>query len=324
MSVRPTVVILLAGLSAGALAQSLSSAFEQGTTLGRSGNQTARGTVSSNTATSNVPGYTANPPEAAYFGGGGISAPAAAATRACVNAGGDSDSFAAQRCNAVDFSQSNPSRHPSFTIGANDPLRTGAKTITADPQRIAGNIAGTYSDCTVQPSTQPPVFETQICHQARTLERLSCDKILTVTPVATPGCTPGQFLTHVKADPCASCVDTLAYDFTCGVNGYVMHAYTIDKNSGHVNTELGTQNVPGALNTHIAKTAGPSRFDGIYCFETFYSQTCAGTDCTLGAWFSNPCQDTSHFGASTFAMPTTTTFADSWDDQCAALEARAR
>ena len=153
MSVRLTVIILLLAMSTGALAQSLSSAFEQGTTLGRSGNQTARGTVSSNTATSNVPGYTANPPEAAYFGGGGISAPAAAATRACVNAGGDSDSCAAQRCNAVDFSQSNPSRHPSFTIGPNDPLRTGAKTITADPQQIAGNIAGTYSDCTVQPST---------------------------------------------------------------------------------------------------------------------------------------------------------------------------
>ena len=186
------------------------------------------------------------------------------------------------------------------------------------------SIAGTYSDCTVQSSPQPPVFETLMCHQARTMERLSCDKILIVTPVSTPGCTPGQFLTHVTADPCASCVDTLAYDFTCGVNGYVMHAFTIDKDSGHVNTELGTQNVPGSLNTHIPKTAGPSRFDGFYCFDTFYSQTCAGANCTIGVWFSNPCQETSNFGTSSFAMPTTTTFTDSWDDQCAALEARAR
>jgi hypothetical protein len=271
-----------------------------------------------------VPGYTANPPEAAYFGGAGISAPAAAATRACADAHGDRASFAAQGCNAVDFSQTNPSRHPSFTIGPNDPLQIGAKTITANPQSIAGNIAGTYSDCTVQSSTQPPVFETLMCHQARTMERLSCDKMLIVTPVSTPGCTPGQFLTHVTADPCASCVDFLAYDFTCGVNGYVMHAFTIDKDSGNVNTELGTQNVPGSLNTHIPRTAGPSRFDGFYCFETFYSQTCAGANCTIGVWFSNPCQETSNYGARTFAMPTTTTFTDSWDDQCAALEARAR
>ena len=316
--------MLLAALSAGAVAESLSSAFEQGATLGRSGNQTARGTMSSSTATSNVPGYTANPPEAAYFGGAGISAPAAAATRACADAHGDRASFAAQGCNAVDFSQTNPSRHPSFTFGPNDPLRTGAKSITANPQSIAGNIAGTYSDCTVQSSTQPPVFETLMCHQARTMERLSCDKILIVTPVSTPGCSPGQFLTHVTADPCASCVDYLAYDFTCGVNGYVMHAFTIDKDSGHVNTELGTQNVSGSLDTHIPKTAGPSRFDGYYCFETFYSQTCAGAHCTIGVWFSNPCQETSNYGARTFAMPTTTTFTDKWDDQCAALEARAR
>ena len=321
---RRGVVMLIAALNTGAHAQPLSDAFDQGATLGRSGNQTARGEISNSTAPSKVPGYTANPPEAAYFGGAGISAPATAATRACADAGRDKGSFSAQGCNAVDFSQTNPSRHPSFTFGPNDPLRTGAKTITANPESIAGNIAGTYSDCTVQTSTQPPVFETLMCHQVRTMERLSCDKVLIVSPVSTPGCSPGQFLTHVSADPCPSCVDTLAYDFTCGASGYVMHVFTIDKDSGHVNTELGTQNVPGALTTHIPKTAGPSRIDGFYCFETFYSQTCAGTNCTIGVWFSNPCQDTSNYGVSTFAMPTTISFNDTWDDQCAALEARAR
>jgi len=318
------VVIVVALVSTGVCADPLSDAFEQGGTLGRSGNQSARSTLNSSAATSNVPGYTANPPEAGYFGGSGISAPAAAATRACADAGGDGASFASQRCNAVDFSQTNPSRRPSFTIGPNDPLRTGAKSITANPESIAGNIAGTYSDCTVQSSTPPPVFETRMCHQARTMERLSCDKILIVTPVSTPGCAPGQFLTHVTADPCDSCVDYLAYDFTCGVNGYGMHAYTINKDSGNVNTELGTLNVPGTLNTHIPKTTGPSRFDRLYCFETFYSQTCADANCTIGVWFSNPCQDTSNYGAKTFVMPTTTTYTDSWDDQCATLEARAR
>ena len=316
--------MLLAALSTGAHAQSLANAFDQGAALGRSGNPTARGQINSSTAPSTVPGYTANPPEAAYFGGAGISAPAAAAARACANGHGASGTFAAQGCNAVDFSQTNPSRHPSFTFGPNDLLRTGAKTITANPESIAGNIAGTYSDCTVQTSTQPPVFETLMCHQVRTMETLSCDKVLIVTPVSTPGCTPGQFLTHVTADPCSSCVDYLAYDFTCGTNGYVMHAYTIDKDSGHINTELGTQNVPGALNTQIPKTRGPSRIDGFYCFETFYSQTCAGANCTIGAWFSNPCQGTSNYGVSTFAMPTTVSFTDRWDDQCAAMEARAK
>ena len=50
----------------------------------------------------------------------------------------------------------------------------------------------------------------------------------------------------------------------------------------------------------------------------------AGANCSIGAWFSNPCQGTSYYGVSTFAMPTTVTFTDTWDNQCAALEARAQ
>ena len=163
-----------------------------------------------------------------------------------------------------------------------------------------------------------------MCHQARTLENQSCDKILIVAPVISPGCSPGQFLTRVTADPCPSCVDTLAYDFTCGANGYAMHAFTIEKRSGHVYSDLGTQNVLGTLDTQIAKTPGPSRLDGDYCYQTYYSQSCAGANCTIGAWFSNPCQGTSDYGVNTFAMPTTVHFTDTWNDQCAALEARAQ
>jgi succinate dehydrogenase / fumarate reductase flavoprotein subunit len=43
-----------------------------------------------------------------------------------------------------------------------------------------------------------------------------------------------------------------------------------------------------------------------------------------GAWFANPCQGTSFEGVSTFAMPTRVSFTDTWDNQCSALEARAR
>jgi hypothetical protein len=42
----------------------------------------------------------------------------------------------------------------------------------------------------------------------------------------------GQFLTRVTADPCPACIDYLAFDFSCGANNYLMHAFTIDKGSG--------------------------------------------------------------------------------------------
>ncbi|MEI6321454.1 MAG: hypothetical protein WCS09_23305, partial [Pseudomonadota bacterium] len=237
---------------------------------------------------------------------------------------GNSGGYAAQACNAVNFSQTNPTRRPSFSIAPNDPLLTGAKTITADPQAIAGNIAGTYSGCTVQTTTTPDRFETALCHQYRTTDTLSCDKVLIVTPVQTPGCSDGQFLTRVTADPCPACVDYLAFDFSCGSNSYLMHVFTLDKGSGQVYMDLGSQNVPGTLNAQIPQTPGPSRIDGYFCYQTYYSQSCTGANCSIGAWFSNPCQGTSYYGVSTFAMPTTVTFTDTWDNQCAALEARAQ
>ena len=304
-------------------AQSLSDAFNQGAAMGRSGNAAARTQINPTTAQGTVPGYTTSPPQASYFGSAGLGSQAAAATSACA-AAGNGNTTGAQACNAVNFSQTNPTRRPTFSIAPNDPLLTRARTITADPQSIAGNIAGTYSGCSVQTTTTPDRFETALCHQYRTTETLTCDKVLIVTPVLTPGCSDGEFLTRVTADPCPACIDYLAFDFSCAVDSYRMHAFTIDKGSGDVYMDLGTQNVPGALNTQIPKTPGPSRIDGFYCYQTFYSQSCSGANCSIGAWFANPCQGTSFEGVSTFAMPTRVSFTDTWDNQCSALEARAR
>lgn len=304
-------------------AQSLSDAFNQGAAMGRSGNAAARTQINPTTAQGTVPGYTTSPPQASYFGSAGLGTQAGAATSACA-AAGNGTTTSAQACNAVNFSQTNPTRRPTFSITPNDPLLTRARTITADPQSIAGNIAGTYSGCSVQTTTTPDRFETALCHQYRTTETLTCDKVLIVTPVLTPGCSDGEFLTRVTADPCPTCIDYLAFDFSCAVDSYRMHACTIDKGSGDVYMDLGTQNVPGALNTQIPKTPGPSRIDGFYCYQTFYSQLCSGANCSIGAWFANPCQGTSFEGVSTFAMPTRVSFTDTWDNQCSALEARAR
>jgi hypothetical protein len=315
--------VLLSLSAQPAHAQSLSDAFNQGAAMGRSGNAAARTQINPTTAQGTVPGYTTSPPQASYFSSAGLGSQAAAATSACA-AAGNGNTTGAQACNAVNFSQTNPTRRPTFSIAPNDPLLTRARTITADPQSIAGNIAGTYSGCSVQTTTTPDRFETALCHQYRTTETLTCDKVLIVTPVLTPGCSDGEFLTRVTADPCPACIDYLAFDFSCAVNSYRMHAFTIDKGSGEVYMDLGSQNVPGALNTQIPKTPGPSRIDGFYCYQTFYSQSCSGANCSIGAWFANPCQGTSFEGVSTFAMPTRVSFTDTWDNQCSALEARAR
>ena len=324
--IRGLLHSLFAAVAVSAHADPASDAFSQGSTFGKTGNAAARGQISGSSAQSTVPYFTATPPEASYFGNPGLGTPASARVGACVPPTGTNTagSFGDQACNAVDFSQTNPSRRPTYSIGPTDPLLTRAKVITADPQAIAGSLTGTYSGCTVQTVTKPDVFETLICNQYRTIENSTCDKVLIVTPIQVPGCSPGQFLTRVTADPCPGCVDYIAFDFSCGANNYLMHAFTIFKDSGTVYFELGSQYVPGTLNTQIGQTLGPSRIDGYLCYQTYYSQSCSGVNCSIGAWFYNPCQGTSYYGVSTFAMPTTVSFRDSWDNQCAALEARSQ
>jgi hypothetical protein len=324
MSLQTTAALLIAALSLSVQAQTLSDAFNQGATLGRSGNAAGRGQINGNTAQASVPATPPAPPEASYFGSPGLGTLSSAHVSACTAPPGNSGGFAEQGCNAVDFSQTNPVAAADLQHRSQRPAAHRAKTITADPQAIAGNLAGTYSGCSVQTVTRPDIFETLICHQYRTMENTTCDKVLIVTPIQTPGCSPGQFLTRVTADPCPACIDYLAFDFSCGANNYLMHAFTIDKGSGGVYMELGSQYVPGTLNTQIGQSPGPSRIDGYYCYQTYYSQSCSGANCSIGAWFYNPCQGTSYYGVSTFAMPTTVSFTDTWDNQCAALEARAQ
>ena len=50
-----------------------------------------------------------------------------------------------------------------------------------------------------------------------------------------------------------------------------MHAFTIDKGSGGVYMELGSQYVPGTLNNQIGQSPGPSQIDGYYCYPVSYT-----------------------------------------------------
>jgi len=323
MLTRALVILVLAAGSS-ARADSLSEAFSQGEQLGRASNSQARQKVTGDAARSTVPNYTENPRETNLYGPGVLGEAAGTAIGDCALEPGQGSSYADQSCNAINFSQTNPGQRPSFTIEAGDPLVARSKAIANDPQAIAGNLAGTYSGCTTRTVTTPDIFETRVCNEYRTPEAQTCSKVLTVTPYHTPGCSPGQFLTRVTANPCPRCIDYLAYDFTCGAGNYLMHAFTILKSNGATYMDLGSQYVPGTLDTSIPQTQGPSRIDGWFCYQTYYSQSCSGTSCAIGAWFYNPCQGTSYYGVSSFVMPTTVAFKDSWDNQCATLEARAQ
>lgn len=298
---------------------SLSDIFEQGKALGRSGNTAAHGTITEGNAQSIVPHYTSNPSQTHYFGSADLESEAASQTRACSGPTATDPS-----CTGVQFSQTNPARRPNIPVAPTDPLLARGRTIRADPQAIAGNLAGTYSGCATRTTSTPDRFETTICHRYRKLETATCDRVLVVTPVETPACSAGEFLTRITVDACPTCVDYYAFDFRCTTSGYAVHVVTFDKTTNELRLDLGSHDVPGRLNTQIAQTPGPSRIDATACYRSSFTQSCSGANCTIGLSLEKPCEGTTQSSASTFVMPTTVSFNDRWTNGCAALEARAQ
>jgi hypothetical protein len=318
-----TAGLLTVGFASQLLAQDLNGAFSQGAAMGAAQSQAAAGAIGSVPAGSLVPGTGSVANQTQLFGAAGLANAAQGEVSNCA-AQGSGTSFGTQHCNAVNFSQTNPARRVHYTPSPGNPLFAASGSLVVAPAGLAASLAGAYSGCSVRTTTGPNLYQAGICHQYLTTQTLTCDKTLSVVAQQTPGCTAGQFLAQVTADPCPLCFDTLAFDFSCAAQGYTMHVYTRLRSNGQVFMDLGTQAVPGALNTQIAKTAGPSRIDGYNCYQTFYSQNCAAGQCTLDAWFVNPCQATSYLAANTFVMPTTVSLSDAWNDQCTALEARAQ
>lgn len=189
-------------------------------------------------------------------------------------------------------------------------------------QSNAGNITGQI--CTQKTVvTKPAEFELNTCVKSVNTDVASCSQFLKVKAVQEPGCSAGQFLTRVTADPCPGCVDKLAYDFTCTDTGYRMHAFTIFKSNGSTNVDLGTRDIAGRVGFAVPRTLGPNAHSGGYCYSTYYSQSCTSLTCSITTEFYNECQGTSYAGTNSFQVPMVTKYESYWDNQCTALEQNA-
>ena len=341
------LLCVIAALAVPVYAQSLIDAFNQGATLGRSGNAAARGQISGNTAQSTVPNFTTTPPEASYFGGPGLGTQSSARIDACAGGPGAAGGFSEQGCNAVDFSQTNPARRPSFSIAPSDPLLTRAKTITADPQPIAGNLAGTYSGCTVQTVTRPDIFETLICHQYRNMEQLTCQKLLTVQVSWSNNCTLGTWLGNFWVNTwgngeVGSRFAGIAISAYCQMSDMVRMAFhaicteepcsgsadiQVDATSGAASPQTFTNFIGRSWYTtdlfnRVDYNGGGCAADQCsFAFCTRYEAdytTCDDISCA-----TTSINETRACGTFTFERPRNIpTVTDAWDNQCAVLEAR--
>lgn len=200
-------------------------------------------------------------------------------------------------------------------VKATDPLFAAV----GSAQTNAGSITGqTCTQKTVV--TRPAEYEQNSCVKSVNTDVATCSQFLKVAAMQEPGCTSGQFLTRVIADPCPACIDKIAYDFTCTDTGYRMHAFTIYRSNGSAFTELGTSDIAGRVGFTVPRTLGPSAHDGEYCYSTYYTQSCTSLTCSITTEFYNECMGTSYLGSNSFQVPMVTVYKSYWDNQCTSLE----
>ena len=323
---RLLTLLCLITILADARAASLSDAFSEGMQFGRSGNAAARSRIDTGTASATVPGYTSTVPATSYFGGPGLGPGAAAAIADCATP----EQMGNPACQAVNFSQSNPGQRPSFVIAPNNPLLTKARSITADPAAIAGNIAGTYSACTTHTVTAPDIFETRVCNEYRTLEQQICDKTLNVSVVDNGlNCSYGSYIT-----PNPRIMLIRPYVFVgaiCADDIRFLWIYGFSECNGSNDSIYIPTIVPTEALTRMIVNLG--------CGGQYYlTGSCANGNCAYSVGLPdmqweciNHCGDEcceyriADYPLASFAFQRpkrTYTITDSWNNQCAAYEAR--
>ncbi len=307
-------------------AASLSEAFEQGSTFGRSGNAAARSHITTTPPASTVPQFTATPTQSTYFGSTDLGGNASALQSACLvtpSAGSPS----AQACAAINFTRENPARRPTFNITPTDPLLVRGKQITADPQSIVGNLAGTYTGCTTRSITTPDIFDKHFCNEYRVLERLTCEKTLSVEVRDDGlGCAPNTLITpnpriafirpYVYVG--AVCADEIRFQWTYGYS------------------ECNGTNASIVVMTTVPSEHPQRMLVNLGCGGTYFLEgACPDGVCNYRVGTEAHCDDPCPHGCCDGYLPEQTlatfsftrpqrtyTLTDTWINQCAPYEAR--
>jgi hypothetical protein len=169
-SLPPLLIAALAMHTWPAHADALSDAFNQGPHSAAAATPPRAARSAAATAQATVPNYTTAPPEASYFGSPGLGTLSSAHVSACARRPGRQRTLPSRA--AMRWISRRPIRRggrPTASVPT-DPLLTRAKTITADPQAIAGNSPAPTAAAACRRSRARTFSRRLICHQYRTME----------------------------------------------------------------------------------------------------------------------------------------------------------
>ena len=165
---------------------------EEGVAAGQAANPAARATVNTPTATSVVPGYTAAPPESAYYRQPNLSSQGSARLSLCATLPND------PVCQAQRGAMGSANL-PRPAIGPGDPSVSAAHGIARAPSSVLQNLASYYSGCTTTTTAVPAGTQTRSCLRYDGIGSYRCTRSLTVGIERSTNCTPGDWFANAGA-----------------------------------------------------------------------------------------------------------------------------
>lgn len=143
-----------------------------------------------------TPRYTANPPMAEQYYGGGLSLPTQygeSKIAGCKNNVADSDLYLRQECEGVNFIVNNKTQRPDVTISANEKLVQGTQSISGDPAETLDKYKWKYpvnadgsigsipsTACPTETIQIPAVVTNKTCNEYTGAELFLCEVALKV------------------------------------------------------------------------------------------------------------------------------------------------
>ena len=246
---------------------------EEGVAAGQAANPVARGSVTTPSATTVVPGYTTAPPESAYYRQPNMAAQGNARLALCATLPND------PVCQAQRGALSSANT-PRPAILPDDPSVAAARAIGRSPSSVLGSLAAYYSGCTTTMTPVPATTQTRTCVRYQGVGNYSCGRSLTVSTERTTSCTPGDWFAHAGAGRTgldAQCLPDrpeTAQHFRVTQDAAPLSFFDVDMTRPVVSPEM----VSVLSTSYSAMTGQPIR-TGVWVTD----KSCVGSACSLTA-----------------------------------------
>ncbi|MCK7499546.1 MAG: conjugal transfer protein TraN [Comamonadaceae bacterium] len=291
-------------------------------------NITIQGFISTPSAAAVVPSYTATPPQSLY---------SRAARPEQRRHRPDQRLYAAPpiRPARPTTTAIHSALAPRPVIGAHDTAIAGVRAIADNPTAVLSDLSAYYGGCTTTNVSSPPTLESKICNRYAALGNIRCSSKRIGELASVPSCAAGTWMpVGTAARNGADVMQVEAYCDPARTDGRQAFRFYAHGGEGACigwqGVELPTAGVP---NFQVLASLSP-HWEGS-CWRSFYvavapSAGCAGGACNYTFKFGRPTLDESgaiiDVGpwavASSFDPPRgITSVADTWDNQCAILEA---